>query len=173
MLRFAANPVVRIISALFTMAAMIWLARDDLRLRGRVNAAARCESAAISASEPLTDCGPNVQARVMADRRSILCQVALLPELRPETRHDANQECDAGTKRLIAQLDAGADDNAALATELAQAREGMGAAIARAEARGRAEQTRRNNAQNVVAASPRGADGSITCDADCLRQLAN
>ncbi|WP_067734467.1 hypothetical protein [Novosphingobium naphthalenivorans] len=155
------------------LGTLLFLAKDRFHQKDLAEKAARCESAAISASEPLKDCGSNVQARVMADRHSILCQAALLPELRPETRHDANQECDAGSRRLIAQLDARADEVIALTAELSQVREDTGAAIARAEARGRAEQTRRNNAQNVVAAQPRGPDGSITCDAACLRQLAN
>lgn len=158
--------------AIAALAALLWLAKDRFYQKALADAAARCESAAISAREPLDDCGVNVRSRVQADRQTIVCEGALLPELRPETRFTARQACGAGTLRLIAQGDADAGEIASLQEQLDQAREGTAAAVARAEARGRAEQARRNNAQNVVAAQPRGADGSIACDADCLRQLA-
>lgn len=157
---------------LVALAALLWLAQDRFHQKALADAARRCESAAISASEPLDDCEVNLRARVQADRRTIMCEGALLPELRPETRFTARQACGPGTLRLIAQGDADAGEIASLQTQLTQAREGTAAAVARAEARGRAEQTRRNHAQTVVAAQPRGADGSIACDADCLRQLA-
>lgn len=158
--------------AVAALAAVLWLAKDRFHQKDLADAAAHCESAAISASEPLDDCDVNVRSRVQADRQTIVCENALLPELRPETRFTARQACSAGTLRLIAQGDADAGEIASLQQQLDQAREGTAAAVARAEARGRTEQTRRNNAQNVVAAQPRGADGSIACDADCLRQLA-
>lgn len=155
------------------IAVLVWLAQDRFNQKHLADAAAHCESAVISADEKLDDCGVNVRARVSADRQTIVCEGALLPELRSETRFTARQVCGPGALRLIAQMDAQAGEIAGLQAQIAQAKSDSAAAIARAEARGRTEQTRRDNAQKVVAAQPRGADGSITCDAGCLRQLAD
>lgn len=155
------------------LAAIVWLAFDRFDQKARADTAARCEAAAITASDPVQDCGANVLARITADRRTIICEGALLPELRAETRFTARQACGPAVLRLIAQGDAQASQIAGLEATIAKTRAESADAIARAEARGRTEQTRRDNAQQLIQAAPRGADGRIACDAVCLRQLAH
>lgn len=155
------------------MGAILWLAFDRFRQKSLADEAGRCEVAALSSDEPLADCGPNVLARVAADRRTIVCEAALLPELSADTRFTARQACGPGVLRLIAIVDSQAAQTASLESLIAKLRADSADALARAEARGRTEQTRRNNAQQLIQAAPRSADGRITCDADCLRGLAN
>lgn len=155
------------------IAAILWLAFDRFEQKALADAARACEAAAASADRPLAGCSADIAARIAADRRTIVCEGALLPELRGETRFTARQACGPGTLRLIAQSDALTADVQALETELAEARGGAAAAVARAEARGRTEQARRDNAQQIIDAAPRGAGGRIACDAACLRRLAD
>lgn len=155
------------------LAAIVWLAYDRFDQKARADRADRCEAAAVTATEMTDDCGPNVVARIEADRATIICEAALLPELRDETRFTARQACGPGVLRLIAQGDAQALQIAGQSAEITKLRADGADAVLRAEARGRAEQTRRDNAQQLIQAAPRSADGRITCDADCLRQLVN
>lgn len=155
------------------LASIVWLAFDRFDQKARADRADRCEVAALTATEKTDDCGPNVVARVEADRATIICEAALLPELRAETRFTARQACGPGVLRLIAEGDGMASQIAGLDAQLAKLRADSADAVARAEARGRADQTRRDNAQQLIQAAPRSADGRITCDADCLRKLAN
>lgn len=155
------------------LAALVWLATDRFNQKAVADAAETCEKAAITSANDLGKCGPNVTARIAADRETVVCEGALLPELRDETRFLASQACGPGAKRLIAQGDAQAAEITSLKTALDKVTADTAAAVTRAEERGRAEQTRKNNARQIIDAAPRSADGRIACDADCLRRLAN
>lgn len=172
-LSIVASPLARLVFGLVTVAALIHLAFAAWDLKAQVQKSMRCEAAAVSATAKTDDCGPNVVARVEADRATIICEAALLPELRAETRFTARQACGPGVLRLIAEGDGMASQIAGLDAQLAKLRADSADAVARAEARGRADQTRRDNAQQLIQAAPRSADGRITCDAVCLRKLAN
>lgn len=155
------------------LAALVWLAADRFDQKAIADAAEACEKAAPTPADDLGKCGPNVAARVAADRTTVVCEGALFPELRDETRFTASQACGPGAKRLIAQGDAEAAEIASLKTALDKVTADTAAAVSRAEERGRAEQTRKNNARQIIDDAPRSADGRIACDADCLRHLAN
>ena len=155
------------------LAALVWLAADRFDQKAIADAAEACEKVASAPAGDLGRCGPNITARIAADRATVVCEGALLPELRDETRFLANQACGPGAKRLIAQADAQAAEIASLKTALDKVTADTAAAVTRAEERGRAEQTRKNNARQIIDAAPRSADGRIACDADCLRRLAN
>ena len=155
------------------LAGVIWLAVDRFEQKDRADAATRCASAAMSVSDSLDDCLPGVRMRIEAARQGAACNAALLPRLTDQTRFAAAQSCRAGVKRLIADFDATRASGTALAEELARTRDDMGSAIARAERRADRSHDRQEDARDAIATAPRGAGGSILCDAECLRRLGN
>jgi regulator of protease activity HflC (stomatin/prohibitin superfamily) len=67
----------------------------------------------------------------------------------------------------------GAEANLADARrQIAEAERRTTAAIARAEARGETQSRRADDARSAIDAAPLGADGLLSCDAQCLRRLA-
>ena len=156
-----------------SLAALVWLAADRFHQKSIADASEACEAAASQSAKDLSDCGPNVRSRVEADRQTIICEEALLPELRDETRFIAGISCGPGAKRLIVQVEAQTSEIASLRAALDKTSADNAAAISRAEARGRAEQTRKNYVRQIVQDAPVGADGLVRCDAECLRRFAN
>lgn len=153
-------------------ALVVWLAQDRFRQKDIADNAARCEVAASKDDgDDLDDCLPNIALRIVSARRAVRCENAIFPELRPETRSAAGQHCTAGTQRLIAQGDAQASQIESLNQSIQKMRQDSAAAVARAEARGRSEQVRRDNARQTIEAAPQDAYGRITCNAECLRKL--
>lgn len=158
---------------LLAMGSLIFLAQDRFRQKAVADDARACAAAAASLGDDasLARCLPQIRGEVQEARRARLCEAALLPSLRPETRFAASQACGGGTKRLIANLDAQGAIADNLKTQLAERGAAELRAVARAEARSAANDERDRRARITIDAAPRGADGSIRCDADCLRRL--
>lgn len=161
------------VSALLLLLGAAWLIKDRFHQKGLADAAARCAAAAGDAGDakPLTDCAPEIRAEVAAARQGRICEGALLPTLRPESRFAMSQACGAGVKRLAAVADAAAAENASLEQQLATARADLNSAVERAERRAAHSTEREANGRKVIEAAPRAAGGGIVCDADCLRRL--
>lgn len=155
------------------LTAAAWLIRDRFHQKDLADSAATCAvaAAAIGDDKPLDACLPAVASEVRAARQGRICETALLPSLRPETRFAMAQACGAGVKRLVADRDSLEQERDGLAHELAAQQDTALRAIGRAEGRASRQQERDNHARQVIDAAPRDAGGGIRCDADCLRQL--
>lgn len=151
-----------------------WLITDRFDQKALADDAAACAGAAAAPADdaPLTRCLSAVKAEIVAARRVRLCETALLPQLRPETRFAMQQSCGAGTKRLVAVGDALAQERAALTAQLAEQQTTTTRAVERAERRSATIHERDQDARQAIDAAPRAADGRILCDAGCLQRLA-
>lgn len=167
---------IRLIASLAAAAGILlaaWLIKDRFHQKRLADAAALCAIAASSPDDaaPLSDCLPLVREEVEAARRGRVCERALTPQLRPETRFAMAQACSAGIKRLVAVGDAAQADAIAKARQLEEARAEINSAVERAERRTVRSSEREANGRKVIEAAPRAPGGSILCDADCLRRL--
>ena len=160
------------LAGMLALAAIGWLVQDRFDQKALADAAGYCNSAAGSLTAPLDECLPLVKPRLEADRRARACEVALSPQLLPETRFAAAQSCGSGVKRLIAEADTAAAERDRNAAMLAETRAATVRAVDRAEARSTRQQQRTDHAAQTILAAPRDAGGRIACDADCLRRLA-
>jgi len=134
-------------------------ARGELRL---------CTAAAGDEREPLKGCPETISAAIEAQRRAAACEAAIAgADLYAE-----RASCGEQVKRRGALL-VGAEANLADARrQIAEAERRTTAAIARAEARGETQSRRADDARSAIDAAPLGADGLLSCDAQCLRRLA-
>lgn len=160
------------IGGLLLALSVAWLAKDRFVQKDLADAAKRCAHAATTETGPLDDCLEPVAARVANDRQNAVCEEALLPSLRPESRFRVLNSCGAGVKRLVADRDAAVAGQADAERRLADTRAAATAAVGRAEARAISQEERKRRASDAIASAPRDAGGNIACDADCLRRLA-
>jgi hypothetical protein len=159
------------IAGLLALAAIIagavWLIRDHDRLREVERKALACE-AAVKNGEPTTlNCPQAISNAATRGQRYLDCDAAIAAGDLYATR----AACSAAVKRRDAQATALAAGNRDLATQLAAARDQLTGGLARAAARNDALIRKDRNAQAVIAGAPRAADGRITCDDRCLRDL--
>jgi hypothetical protein len=101
-------------------------------------------------------------------RRSAECAAAI----EAEDLFAERASCSEPVKRRGALLSGARADLADVRGQLAQAERRTTAAIARAEARATVQARKDADAQSALSHAPRGADGLLTCDAECLRQLS-
>ena len=158
---------------LIALISLAWLVNDRFVQKALADDARACAKAAADLDDTaeLTRCLPDVAKEIREARQSRLCNGALLPQLRPETRFMMAQACGEGVKRLVAAGDAAAADRDSLTAELGRVRADSAAAIERAERRTQTKNERIAHGQKVIQAAPRDADGDIRCDAECLRRL--
>lgn len=127
-----------------------------------------CTAAAGDARQSLEGC-PDVLAAAIDDaRRSAECDAAIARE----DLYAERASCSEAVKRRGALLTGARADLADAREQLAQAERRTTAAIARAEARATVQARKDADAQSALVAAPRGADGLLTCDAECLRRLS-
>lgn len=158
---------------LSVIAGAVWLIRENDRLAAVERRALACEAAMKNASvldqgTLLLNC-PQViaDAATIADRYR-QCDAAL----KTGNAYQVRATCSEQVKRRDAAATALAADLADSQAQLAAERAATGAAINRAVARATALNRKDRNAQAAIAAAPRGADGRIRCDDQCLRALA-
>lgn len=124
-------------------------------------------------------------AAQLADHGGALCPQAIADAA---TIAERSRDCDAGlaardlyviraacsapVKTRDAQATAHQFNADQLAEQLRQARAAIAGAVARADARSQTLTRKDRDAQAALDRAPRGADGRIRCDADCLRRLA-
>lgn len=127
-----------------------------------------CTAAAGDVRDPLEGC-PDVLAAAIDDaRRSAECDAAIARE----DLYAERASCSEAVKRRGALLAGARTDLADARQQLAQAERRTTAAIARAEARATAQAQRTADAHSALSLAPRGSDGLLTCDAECLRRLS-
>ncbi len=148
------------------------LVRDRFAQKARADAAAACDKAAETPDHPLIACLPWVLVRIGEQRKASACDASLLPSLTDQSRFAMAQACSAGVKRLVATGDAAAAERDDLARQLAERKAAELKALARAESRATRTNERETHAREAIKAAPRRDDGSIACDAACLRALA-
>ena len=164
--------ILYLVGIIAAIGAVTFLVLDRFEQKERADAAQACALAADKPDQSISACLPEIRVRVAQARAAGVCQQALLPKLTEATRFAAGNSCDSGTKRLIAEVDMLNARNAALSSELKRARNASGEAVVRAEKRAAQAQERNDDAQAAIEAAPRGDDGGIECDADCLRRIA-
>lgn len=162
-------PTLGIIIAASIVAFLVF---DRFEQKGQADDAKACAAAADTPEEPLTPCAPAIRVAVIEARKAAVCDAALTPQLRPSSRFAAMNSCGGGTKRLIAESDQLRADAEVAFAEADRVRKQAGDAVARAEQRASQTQKRNDDAQQIIKAAPRDADGSSVCDADCLRRIA-
>lgn len=160
------------IAALLALAGLVYgavhLLRDRDRLQGVERRGLACE-AAVKAGEPTTlNCPQAISDAATRGQRYLDCDAAL----KGGDLYVVRAACSAAVKVRDAQATALAADKADLAAQLADARGQLTGALARADARHTAQLRKDRNAQAAIATAPRAADGRITCDDRCLRDLA-
>jgi hypothetical protein len=153
---------------LFVIAGAVWLIRENDRLAAVEQRGLACE-AAVKNGEPTALNCPQViaDAATLADRYR-QCDAAL----KASDAYSVQAACSEQVKSRDAAATALAADLADVKARLAAERAATGAAISRATARATALNRKDRNAQAALAAAPRGADGRIRCDDQCLRALA-
>ena len=159
------------IAGLIALATVAFMVKDRFAQKALADAAKACAVAAATPDRDLAPCLPPVREAALAARRAAVCDAALLPQLRPESRFAMAQACPAGVKRLVADRDnlaAMLDD---VGSQLLTAEARQAAAVTRAEARATRQSERTSHAAKALARAPRDAGGNITCDAVCLQQL--
>lgn len=163
-----------IVSALALLATIL-LVKDRFHQKALADDAKACAVAAADPDDrkPLDDCLDKVAAEVRAARQSRICEKALLPQLRDETRGTVALACGAGVRRLVLDGEAVKFERDQAERLLGEADAAMARAVARAEARSIKSSERESHGRQVIEAAPRDAAGSIVCDADCLRRLTN
>ena len=162
----------KLFGSLALAAALAFLVIDWRAKSADVAAEKACEKAISAPSGDLSGCPPVIGNAATAARSAKLCDAALL-QTPAQGGFAIETSCGAGTKERVAQLAAAqAARDAALAAEH-QADSDRDAEIARAE--GRAHQMDQEVISNArtISAAPRNPDGSVHCDADCLRSLSN
>lgn len=159
------------IAGLLALAAIItgavWLIRDHGRLKGVERQALACEAAVKNGEPTTTNCPQAISDAATRGQRYLDCDAALVAG----DLYAVRAACSAAVKHRDAQATALAAGNRDLATQLAAARDQLTGGLARAEARHSALLRKDRNAQAVIAGAPRAADGRITCDDRCLREL--
>ncbi len=134
-------------------------ARAELRI---------CAAATGDKSKPLEGCPDALAAAIDDARRSAECAAAI----EAEDLFAERASCSEPVKRRGALL-AGARTHLADARgQLAEAERRTTAAIARADARATVQARKDADAQSALSRAPRGADGLLSCDAECLRRLS-
>jgi hypothetical protein len=162
------------LAAALLVAAVIMLGKRTAELTGRVRGHEACAASIkgyVEGGRQLDDrCRPEVKAAAEAKARAVQCDQALAA--RPENLFAARAACSTPVKTLLAQRDAAAADRDSLKAELAAERAGRVQAIARAEARAKGQAQRDTHVRRTISALPPAAGGLRSCDARCLRELA-
>lgn len=127
-----------------------------------------CTAAAGDARKPLEGCPDVLVASIDDARRSAQCDAAIAGE----NLYAERASCTEAVKRRGALLTAAQADLADARAQLAEGQRRTTAAIARAEARATAQARRDADARSALSLAPRGPDGLLTCDAECLRRLS-
>lgn len=140
-----------------------WKGARDARAGLRI-----CVAAAGSATKPLEGCPDPLSAAIDDARRSAECATAI----EGEDLFAERASCSEPVKRRGALLAGARAELEDARQQLAQAERRTTAAIARAEARATVQARRDADAESALTAAPRGADGLLTCDAECLRRLS-
>ena len=153
-----------------TMATVIELKNQEERaLRETLGRWSAC-AAQVRAVTPMggvTTCPAEIAAADLAARRAKRCDAGLSSG----DRFAVDAACGAPVKRLAGEVQARTGERDRLQLQLTELRGRQADAIARAEARGRAQTQRTERAQSDLAAAPRTDAGLGRCDADCLRDL--
>lgn len=161
------------LAGLLALAALGFLVKDRFHQKALADDAKACAVAAADPEDakPLDRCLDKVAVEVRAARQSRICEKALLPQLRDETRGTVELACGAGVRRLVLAFDTITFERDQAEVRLGEADDAMARAVARAEARNVKSSERESHGRQVIQAAPRDAAGSIVCDADCLRRL--
>lgn len=149
-------------------AALAWLVVDHRRLAAVEDDVVACEAAAKRTDRPIEACGKATRAAIETARRATACDAAL--EL--DDLYVIRASCAAPVKRVQAERDAARSEAAGLLGQLHAADRERDAAIVRAEARANTASQRKAANDHVLEGAPRGADGRVRCDAECLRRLS-
>ncbi|MFN7400341.1 MAG: hypothetical protein ACK5SX_15090 [Sandaracinobacter sp.] len=165
----ASSPVLPRLIGLVALVAGIGVGLADWRGARNARAELRvCTGAAGDVRKTLEGCPDVVAAAIDDARRAAECDAAI-------ARDDLYAErasCSEAVKRRGALLAGARAELENARQQLAQAERRTTAAIARAEARATVQARRDADAQSALSHAPRGADGLLTCDAECLRRLS-
>jgi hypothetical protein len=144
---------------------------EETRLRAVIAGHDACAAAVandgldVSASR----CPPAVAAAHRDQLRARTCDAALAGG---ET-FGMRSACSTPVKTVVAERDAARGERDRALTEIDRLRKDQSAAVARAEARGRAEAVRTHDLETrLEGPSPLPDSGLARCDAECLRRLA-
>ena len=130
-----------------------------------------CDKAISTPTGDLKPCPAPVTTLAWAARAAADCDAAL--DLPAATGGFAvRQVCSEPVKRVIAERDAAAAERDNALQVKAEAEQDRDASIARAEARGQAHNDKVTNDAQIIQSAPHAGDGTIHCDAECLRRLA-
>lgn len=167
------------LAGMAALALLVWAAQDrfrlagDLRaLRGEVTACARAADPQSAAA--LDSCREPVRAAILRARSARQCDLALASANPDVTRFALRAACSAAVKREVAAREAAEAGQRAAEIEIVRLIAAQTGIAARAEARGRDQNHRKEAADDAIQSAP-AADGTgprKRCDAGCLRRLA-
>lgn len=154
----------------FALAFLIWAAFDRFEQKREVARYGRCTAAIAKPATPglIESCDAAVAREIDAARKARACEAAL----KGNDLYAIRASCGAEAKRVHAERDAARSNETDLKSQLADADRRIEQAIGRAEARGAARATREQDNARAIESAPRGADGRVRCDAECLRRIA-
>lgn len=147
---------------------LIWAVNDRYKLAGEVRQHQACLAAVAKPDVPLTACAPAIAEQVDRARLAAGCDDALHRGGVVAIR----ALCSAEVKTIVADRDAKAGNLDDANRQIREAQARQDAAVSRAEARALSTAERKAANDRTIQSAPRTADGSVRCDAECLRALA-
>lgn len=142
---------------------------EERALRKTIAGYVACDTAVTKPD--LTASAARCSGAVAAVHRQAVQAVACDAALTAGSRFNLSTACTLPVRTLFAQRDAAETGRARLETTLAEVRRDQGAALARAEARGRSQTQRTQSVQTRLDSAPRTDAGLGRCDAECLQRL--
>lgn len=124
---------------------------------------------AVKKGGDLSSCDLEVAHDVEAARQADFCDRAI----GDHNAYQIGMACPTSIKTLDGQLTAAGANLTDTQQQLAQARQALAGAVSRAESRAASQATRKADNDRTIQALPRADDGTVACDADCLRRLAS
>jgi hypothetical protein len=152
---------------LFVIGGAVAVLRENDRLAGVERRALACEAAVTNDEATTLNCPQVIADAATRARRYQDCDAAL----GRADLYAVRAACSAQVKRRDAEAAALAATAADLSRQLAEARAATAGAVARATARAATVSRKDANASHAIRSRPPGADGRITCDDQCLRDL--
>lgn len=149
---------------------LIWAVSDRYKLAGEVKQHKACLVAIARPELPLSPaCEPAIADKVDRARLADRCDAALKGKA-VVAIHDL---CSTEVKTIVADRDIQAGNLDDANKQLRGAQQRQDDAVARAEARAVGTAQRKAKNDRTIQTAPRTADGNISCDAQCLRDLAD
>jgi hypothetical protein len=152
---------------LSVIAGAVWLIRENDRLADVEQRALACEAAVKNGEPTVLNCFQAISDAATRGQRYLECDAAI----KAGDLYAVRAACSESVKRRDAEATTLAATVADLGRQLSDARGQLAGALNRAAARAATASRKDAHAAAAISRAAPGADGRITCDDQCLREL--